>query len=653
MTRDLRVDHGGVMRVKAIQMFTCWLRQRRELKRIREERTGINLKLLSKLGDLNDICIWTLHLNTGELNVGQALAELIGLTPQPGWNPVDEFKSRVHEEDWRLLVSECERIRSHPPGKTYDQLIRLLNGAGHWVNARLNGVIWSNGDNQPPTHIIALLTIATGSAKTSSHHIGVADVEEDVIRSLPTGIWRWNKANRRLHVSQSVIQLLRVPLTQAASQPPWWISRVHPDDAVTLLDSWNASVQAQSPFFSHECRWRDGEERTRNLIIRASIAYDAQSAAEIHSVTGSVEDVTEYRRMESELRERNKQLRSIFESSPIAYVALDSFGHIRYVNQAFSTHLGVAPNIIMGAHETKLIDVIRSAALDSQRLDSVRGAEEMVRVVASKRPSILDVRVNGTIKHLGVDFICSQLSEYTSILVVRDVTQEHQVERMKSQFMSTAAHELRTSMSSILGYSELLNAKKTTSNELQEACIKSIHQQAERLTDILDDLLSLSKLESTGIEQFDIREIDLREVVQRVVDEFRTPDGRFPPRINIVSTKVYADASKTYQAILNLISNAFKYSKSGYVDVHLECDVNFPDKVILSIRDQGIGIPPDALSKVFDRFYRVDPACSVHGTGLGLSIVKEIMLAMKGQVEIESEMGVGTTVKLLFRKNMH
>jgi signal transduction histidine kinase len=221
------------------------------------------------------------------------------------------------------------------------------------------------------------------------------------------------------------------------------------------------------------------------------------------------------------------------------------------------------------------------------------------------------------------------------------------VEDLKSQFLSRTAHELRTPMTSILGYSELLASKHQLTSVQTDTCIETIHEQAELMVQILDDLLDLSRLQSLGNADFEIQDVELSQVVMAVIKNFKVPAGRSKPQLQLLEIDARVDQGRAYQVILNLISNAYKYSLDGVVEI-LMAIAGDNKHVELQIKDYGIGIAPENQARLFERFYRVDNSGSIPGTGLGLSIVKEIMAQMGGEVALTSSLGVGTTVRLLF-----
>ena len=179
------------------------------------------------------------------------------------------------------------------------------------------------------------------------------------------------------------------------------------------------------------------------------------------------------------------------------------------------------------------------------------------------------------------------------------------------------------------------------------------------MSSILNELLDLARIEARRGKDFVIEAMQAQAVVNAVVQGFKVPSGRLAPTLTLPADPLYmmVDFKKTQQAILNVLSNAYKYSR---VDAPVNLDIKVhvaahaagqdmhPKMVAIRIVDQGIGMTPDQSRRVFDRFYRADTSGTVLGTGLGMSIVKEIVDLHHGRIEIESQFGQGTSVTLLF-----
>ncbi|WP_404448523.1 HAMP domain-containing protein [Sutcliffiella horikoshii] len=235
---------------------------------------------------------------------------------------------------------------------------------------------------------------------------------------------------------------------------------------------------------------------------------------------------------------------------------------------------------------------------------------------------------------------------YGYILVFRDMTKEYEVDRVKSEFVSTVSHELRTPLASVLGFTERMIYKEL-SEERKKTYLKTIYQEAKRLTALINDFLDVQKMEA-GKQIYRKRTEDIVDIIQEVREIFHNNANTHPILLEIKTeqTKVEADREKLAQVMANLLSNAIKYSPDGgKIHITLTSKV---EMLQVTIRDHGIGIPKEAIPHLFTKFYRVDNSDlrKIGGTGLGLSIVKEIVHAHNGDIEITSQIEEGTVVTI-------
>ncbi len=230
-----------------------------------------------------------------------------------------------------------------------------------------------------------------------------------------------------------------------------------------------------------------------------------------------------------------------------------------------------------------------------------------------------------------------------TVFVHRDITMEYEVDKMKSELVSTVSHELRTPLSSVLGFTELL-LTKSLKPERQKKYIETIHKEAKRLTNLINDFLDLQRMES-GRQQYHMQLLSLDKLTIEIVNRFRHEENHNVHLIDMArNVLVKADQERLFQVFMNLISNAIKFSPNGG-DITITLQ-NMNDMLQVSIQDEGIGISSNDISKLFQKFKRIDNSASrkIGGTGLGLAISKEIIGKHDGDIWIESIEEKGTTV---------
>jgi two-component system phosphate regulon sensor histidine kinase PhoR len=232
-----------------------------------------------------------------------------------------------------------------------------------------------------------------------------------------------------------------------------------------------------------------------------------------------------------------------------------------------------------------------------------------------------------------------------TILVFHDLTRLKQLERTREEFVANVSHELRTPLSLIKGYVETLLDGARDNPDVAERFLKIIERNTQRLDLLIQDLLTISALEA-GRMKLSLQPVALRPLVEKVFSDLKPPaDNKSIALVNQVTELVTtADASRLEQVLANLVDNAIKYGRAqGCVTVG--GTKRDDGKVEMFVQDDGPGIPPESLDRVFERFYRVDKARSREsgGTGLGLAIAKHVVRAHGGRIKAESELNHGST----------
>lgn len=336
----------------------------------------------------------------------------------------------------------------------------------------------------------------------------------------------------------------------------------------------------------------------------------------------------------------------ILASMSEAVILLDEHLCIRTINRAGEALIGEDLAAITGKG---VLDVFRNTELYQFASDILIGKAlketfiSMYRIgLKNNESDVMYLQVHGSRIPL------NSQSDYGVLLVLNDVTRLKLLERIRKEFIANVSHELKTPITSIKGFVETLRTTSIDDREQTEKFLRIIENQTDRLRFIIDDLLIISRLEQSpeiGIEK---KPNSVTTLVEHAVEACRRE--ALEKNLDIIM-KSSGDAEAAVnerlieQAIINLLDNAIKYSdKPGRITVAVS---HLPEqrKVEIKVADQGRGIPQSSISRIFERFYRVDKARSREqgGTGLGLSIVKHIALVHGGGVQVESELGKGST----------
>lgn len=345
---------------------------------------------------------------------------------------------------------------------------------------------------------------------------------------------------------------------------------------------------------------------------------------------------------------------AILTSSPYGCVSFDRLGLVKLANPAFEQLTGISAISIIGKSESDLLSLLSKNLKGNTRLPhsyNFTSLHESYPDTNQQKRHIVELTGNpGRI--LEIQLCKPESAEVSQVLYFRDITHETTTNQAKSEFLATAAHELRTPMASIHGFTEVLLTQKLTDSEQQEF-LEIIYKQSERIVLIINELLDLARIESHRGKDFIIKLINLADFLKDIVLGFKVPDGRIFPELIISNDPIWiqADPNKLTQALNNILSNAYNYS-SGTQPIrivlvkqksHLNASTNFP-RLGISITDCGIGMSDVEKAQIFNHFYRADHSGKIPGTGLGLTIVKEIIDLHGGEVTVDSRLGEGTTV---------
>ena len=383
-------------------------------------------------------------------------------------------------------------------------------------------------------------------------------------------------------------------------------------------------------------------ERTRELSVTNEqlIEQIAERTQAQIALAGAMEDIKVDR----------EKLNGILSSVPDGVVLTDNALNVLHMNATAERILDTPLEKILGQSISQINYEVDFRKKVAQKLNITHGPRSFDLELSREDSSyskIYQVRVS--------QMVSDEEESQGVILLLRDVTREREVERMKSAFLGMATHELNTPLTTIIGYSELLTSPETADNfsaEQKKDCLLLIHDKALSLGGLVDDLLDVSRVESGRPLTLDYQEFDFDSMIREVVDSYDSEEALHDFVVTLVgeTSQIIADRLRLKQVVDHLISNAVKYApEGGRVSVELNLS---DDKYQLNVKDEGIGMDEGQLVHVFDRFYRADSSdTAVQGVGLGMSIVRNIVLAHRGDIQIESQLGRGTRVMVSLPKS--
>ncbi|GIK97654.1 MAG: hypothetical protein BroJett029_18630 [Alphaproteobacteria bacterium] len=489
---------------------------------------------------------------------------------------------------------------------------------------------------------------------------------EELLEASQAGIFRTGPNGEIVYAAGALFK--RVGL---AGPGPWgdrWLQFLHPDERQRIKDGFDAAVAARAPFRA-EYRLSPAEGQERWVLTLAWPQFDAANRYLGH--VGSSTEITEQKQTELRLRDSEALYRSVFAALGDGIILVDAEGVILETNARAAEILGVPAETLTRRH---LRDLYRQLSNEDgtpippeQRPDLVAlrtGKPSADWVLLVERPDLSRVWIRakhqplirpgaGSPHGVIVSLVDVTDRRNTEAALRRAKEQAEAASRTKSAFLANMSHELRTPLNAIIGFAEIMRDELL--GPIGAAHYKEyaadIFLSGRHLLDLINDILDLSKVEAGRLElhdeQCDLPEIlasSMRLMSERAHANDLRIEQRFPPRLPLLR----ADARSLKQILLNLVSNAIKFTPpEGRIIISAVADA---ESFRFAVKDTGIGMTPEGVKKALEAFGQVDSSLSrrYEGTGLGLPLTRALIELHGGRLEIESALGEGTCVTAIF-----
>ena len=559
--------------------------------------------------------------------------------------PIRDF---IHPDE----VSRCaDYFQSAANHCCFEARFLAKDGQDLWFEVSIKPVV----DRQKVTGRMGTLVDVTGrvnaakALKVSQERFSLAATASN------DGIWDWNLLTDEVYFSPRWKEMLGYADDELENCYATWYDRIHPDDLEETITVLMACLGGKSDLYESVHRLKNKEGGWSWILDRGVVMRDASGRG--LRMAGSHADITKLKRVEEELLARQSELKTIFSMSPDGIVTFNPAGEISSVSPSFLTMTGFTSEELMQLPESAF--TAKMASLSPQ--GSSYGIDEsrpfsLVQILRSnerQEKRLQSPILDDPLRVFSVT-VCQLAHETVSkVMYFRDVTLETQMDRMKSEFLSTAAHELRTPMSSVYGFTELLLNREFDKETTQEV-LRNIYHQSASLVTMINDLLDLAKIEAGTGKAFKFVEQTLEAVARQAVAEFMVSGDDRDIHIGFTDKGYWAriDTDQIKRALTNIISNAFKYSPYGgdvSITLHRRRNAQDQEEVGVLVKDNGIGMTAEQVSHIYERFWRGSNTQHITGTGLGMSLVKEIMNFHQGTVEIASVPHQGTEIGLWFK----
>ena len=510
----------------------------------------------------------------------------------------------------------------------------LLSGSEPWSQSDINALLlWSKQYSLTLDRLSALNLLSQSETRLSH-----------ALEGSNEGMWDWNIQSGECYFSDRWAEILGYKRSELLPDVSTWSDNIHPEDLNATMLALNNHLDGKTPRYESTLRIKHKNGEWIWIFDRGKIVEFDQHGAPLRA-SGMILDVTEKVMTEitlaartAELADANRELDMVLMISPVGFMVFDSNKQSCFFTPRFAELLGTDDSFL----GITASEVFTKLATKHKPVNNTSTTPEVQLVLETDINKIIKIEMTHT---PDVDNSISSL-----IISAIDISHEYNLDKMKSYFMSAASHELRTPLSSLCGFSELLmECRDSYSTEEQALMIRSIHTQSQTLTNIVSQLLDVSLIEAGRNIDVETIEVDLSQLVPTIIEDFRSAENSHLIICNIDKDCIaLAQIDYITRIVTNLLSNACKYSPEGTtVKVKLS-HLNDGDSsyIQLDVIDQGIGMDKLELVNVFEKFYRSDRSGKIKGMGLGLHIVKELTESMNGDISIESQKGVGSTVRL-------
>lgn len=473
------------------------------------------------------------------------------------------------------------------------------------------------------------------------------------------GVWDYDFQTRKIFFSKRYKQMLGYEENEFADDPEEWMSRIHPEDIhlVMKTDQEYFFKKMANHVVEYRIRHKNGEYiwvLDRGMVVnRTAEGLPAR-------IIGTHTDITKRKLAEQALTIREEKYRNILANMNLGLLEVDNNEIIKFANQSFCDMSGYTISEMIGQKAASLFTPTESVDLLEQknelRKKGVSDAYELV--VFNKKRERKWWLISGAPRYndsgelvgsIGIHLDITDRKKLELELNEAKIVAEHSVQ-IKEAFMASMSHEIRTPMNAIMGMGKQL--EKTALNEQQRFYLHTINQAADNLLVIINDILDISKIEAGKLE-LEQQAFEPREVLLHAarVMQLRIEEKGLELQVDIdenIAQVLLGDSHRINQILLNLISNAVKFTEKGGVTIsaHLQKQMGNVQVVEFRVRDSGMGIGHDFIDHIFDKFSQEDlnTARKYGGTGLGMAITKELVELMHGDISIKSKKNIGTEI---------
>ncbi|MBQ0936869.1 PAS domain-containing sensor histidine kinase [Ideonella paludis] len=550
------------------------------------------------------------------------------------------FDSLLHPDDQEATFTALAQALEG--GAEYRVEFRLLTKAGgyRWFRSRAKVLRDEHGEHRRMAGSLQDID----DLKRSQERLDLA------LEGGSQALWDWlDTHSQTMWWSPQFYRMLGYSPGEISADLAVFDTLVHEDDQASYFEALGGALD-DAPHLNVECRLKTKSGAYRWFKLLGKVFRDGSA---LHSrIAGSMHDIDDSKRIQADIRRRQEELGAIAAISPDGFLSFDEDYRLRFSSDAVGRLTGLDVQAAMGQTLQAVLQTLSQLSTQADlRLDEATLHEGSVQTGVTASPGrTVEFSWHQAVTAAGGASEGSD-TEGTHLLRVRDVTVELEAEQIKADFLTAAAHELRTPLASVYGYTELL-LNYDMPPERQKKMLATIYRQCEVLMTIVNELLDMARIDARGGQAFDLEPVDLHLLVSEVISEYPVPPDRLAPLLEAGPGPWVAqsDPTEVKQVLRNLLSNAYKYSAAPtpvVIRLGTAATLGGHSGLSISVCDQGIGMDAEQLGHATERFWRADKSGHVPGAGLGLSLAQEVAELLRGQLVLNSTLGEGTQAQVL------
>ena len=607
------------------------------------------------------------------------IVDLIGYTRDEVLSPDFRYSSMIHPSDSEMIADEIKRYSinkkkfySHKPYR-----LQTKTGETKWV---LDYTTVIKNEQQKITHYLGYLIDYTSQQQNEEK---IFEQNKELIKSkgqlklaldsVQAGVWDWNIIKGEVFFDKRWANMLGYELNELEKDASTWEKLLHEDDKPSVNKVMNAHITGKTEFYSTTYRMKTKDGKWKWILDNGKIIEYTDDKKPVRAI-GTHIDVTLEKEKELEIEQRKQDAEQNYDRFKLLFNSMSDSVLVQrleqnractyaLVNDAACEKYGYSQEELLNMSARELTKGSVQGWMDNkavtQKFDNT-GKLELEDIHYNKNGKAFDVHISfSAFEWEGKPYLISIVRDISEqkrneaalkkINIELERAKEKAIEgdKLKSAFLANMSHEIRTPLNAIVGFSGFLKEEGKTQAQLNRYS-NIIETSGKHLLNLINDIIDLSKIDAGHIEIINTP-VDIHQIMQELFTMFQAQINALNKNIELRMNKtlwefnIWSDETRLNQIFINLLSNALKFTESGYIEFGYK---TIDENVEFYVQDTGIGIPKNKYDIIFERFRQASDTTEKFygGTGLGLPIVKASVELLGGELQLESEINVGTTV---------